>query len=73
MFFKKLVEMTFVRKAKFTGNFIDPHIAKPKPMFYKPESVVSNILLDGFAALMFKIATQVSSSDAKLYSHLRGL
>ncbi len=53
------VEMTFVCKVEFIGNFIDPHIAVPEPHLNQPQFVVDKVLLKCFAGLLFKITPKV--------------
>src|SRR5688572_6171963 len=65
LFSKELVKVAFVGKAKFINDLGNTHGAMQEPVFHQFYFVVGNIILEGFACMLFKIAAEVRNGDAE--------
>jgi len=64
--------MTFVGKAELGGDLVNPHVAELQPVFDKPDPVVGDEILNGFATLFFEITTQVGMGQFECFCDGRG-
>ena len=67
VFFEEFVEVGFVGEAEFCGDLVDAHVAELEAVFDEADAVVSDIVEDGFAALVFEVAAEIGVGEAECF------
>ncbi len=69
LLFEEFVEVTFVSKTQFVGNFIDSQVTMLQPGFDQLRPVVGNVLLHGFLRVFFEVTAEVRFRQAEVLAN----
>jgi hypothetical protein len=58
--------MTFICKAKFTGDLVHAFVTELQAMLDHFCFVISNVLLQSFAGMFFKIPSEISFGNGEI-------